>query len=122
MMNQNLKIALGAFITWLIPLVVSFGLYNPETNIYLPNYLGFKLIMALLAAVTCFMTMRWISKSHALTPAVPATYIVLNSVLDLIVLVGAFKMPSMVWATTIFPIYVLVFAAIYLMIKRQTLN
>jgi hypothetical protein len=121
-MNPNLKIALGAFLTWLIPLVVSFALYNPETKIYVPNYPGFKFIMALLAAITCFMTMRWISKSHALTPAVPTAYIVINSVLDLIVLVGAFKMPSMVWATTIFPIYVLVFIGIYLLANRRALN
>jgi hypothetical protein len=104
--------------TWLLPLVVSFGLYNPETKIYLPNYFGFKLIMALLAAIACLLTLRWISKKQVLTPAVPITYIALNSILDLIVLVGAFKMALTFWLMTVFPIYVFVFASIYLFAKR----
>jgi uncharacterized membrane protein YedE/YeeE len=78
MTSSNLKIVLGAFITWLVPFVVSFGLYNPETKIYLPSYIGFKVIMALLAATTCFFSLRWISKNQVLTPAVPTTFIVLN--------------------------------------------
>jgi hypothetical protein len=118
MMSSSSKIALGAFATWLIPLVVSFGLYNPETKIYLPNYFGFKFIMALLAAATAFLTMRWMSRHQVLTPTVPTAYVVVNSALDLLVLVAVLKMPSTFWATTVFPIYILVFGIIYLIVRR----
>jgi hypothetical protein len=118
MTRSSLKIVLGAFVTWLLPLVVSFALYDNETKIYFPNYIGFKLIMALLAAMTCFLTMRWISKNHVLTPKVPSAYIVLNSFMDLLVLVGAFKMSSTAWATTVLPMYVLIFGLIFLIVRR----
>jgi hypothetical protein len=118
MTSSKLKIVLGAFITWLVPLAVSFGLYNPETKIYLPNYLGFKIIMAVIAAITCFLTLRWLAKTQKLTPVVPAAYTALNSVLDVILLVGLLKMPVVIWVTTVFPIYVLVFGAIYGVAKR----
>lgn len=117
-MSSNLKTVLGAFLTWLVPLVISFGLYNPETKAYLPNYVGFKLIMVLLAAAISFLTMRWISRHQVLTPIVPTAYVVLNSALDLLVLVGALKMSATFWATTVFPIYVLVFGMIYLIVRR----
>jgi predicted ABC-type exoprotein transport system permease subunit len=114
------RTALGAFFTWLVPLVVSFGLYDPVTQVYLPNYIGFKLMMAALAAMTCHLTMRWISMSQSLTTFDPVGYVVLNSVLDLIVLVAVFTMPLLTWATTIFPAYVLIFGAVYLNAKRNS--
>lgn len=118
MMSSSLKIVLGALITWLVPLVVSFGIYNPETQNYLPNYFGFKLIMALLAAATSLLTMRWISRHRVLTPTVPAAYVAINSALDLLVLIAVLKMPPTFWATTVFPVYILVFGIIYMMVKR----
>jgi hypothetical protein len=118
MTSSNLKTVLGAFATWLVPLVASFALYDNETKIYFPSFIGFKLIMALLAAIACFSTMRWISKSQVLTPMVPSAYIIINSFLDLLVLVGALKMSSTIWVTTVFPMYVLLFGVIYLIVRR----
>jgi hypothetical protein len=117
--GMNFKILLGAFFTWLVPLIVSFGLYDPTTNIYFPNFVGFKLIMVLLAAIACYFSMRWISKTQVLTVEVPTAYVVLNSILDLLVLVAAFKVPVSVWVTTVFPAYVLVFGIIYLIIAKR---
>lgn len=54
----TLRVGAGAFVTWLIPLLVSFALFNPQTQTYLPNYPGFKVIMAGLAAVICYATYR----------------------------------------------------------------
>lgn len=109
---------IGAFITWLIPLAVSFGLYDPATGVYLPNFLGFKLIMAALAAASAYATYRWIARQKPLEIGVPNTYLALNAVLDIILLVAMFGMPLLSWLTTIFPIYIVVFYAIYALLRR----
>jgi hypothetical protein len=116
--SSNFKIVLGAFVTWLVPLVASFGLYNPETKIYLPSYLGFKIIMATIAAITGFFTLSWLSKTQKLTPIVPITYLILNCGLDMGLLVGLLKMSAAMWATTVFPIYVFIFGALYWVARR----
>lgn len=109
---------IGAFITWLIPLAVSFGLFDPATGIYLPNFIGFKIIMAALAALSAYFTYRWIAQATPLRAGVPNTYLALNAILDLILLVAAFGMPFLSWLTTIFPIYVVVFYALYAWMRR----
>ena len=120
--RPNVRVLAGAFLTWLVPLLVSFGLYNPKTGVYIPNYLGFKLIMAALAAVACLMTYRWIAQKQPLNAAVPAIYLALNSVLDLILLVALFRMPLQSWLMTIFPIYVIVFFVIWLAVKTTAVR
>jgi hypothetical protein len=108
----------GAAVAWAIPLLASFGLFNPNTGAYLPNYPGFKLIMAVLAALCTFLSYRWIARSGGLTPGVPVTYLALNSLLDLAVLIAAFGMPVAVWGTTVFPVYVAVFVGLYFAMRR----
>jgi hypothetical protein len=107
----------GGFFTWLIPLLVSFGLYNPKTGVYVPSYWEFKLIMAAVAAVACIATYRWIERKQQLSSTVPAAYLALNSVLDLILLVALFGMPFQDWLITVFPIYVTVFFVIWFYVK-----
>jgi uncharacterized membrane protein (DUF373 family) len=114
-----LKVSIGALITWILPLLLSFGLYNPETKIYIPSYIGFKVIMALTAAFVCYFTMRWISKKQQLGSSSPAIYLALNSALDLFLLVYLFAMPIMFWVTTIFPVYVIVFFGAFFIVRRS---
>jgi hypothetical protein len=103
----------GALITWLLPMLLSFGLYDPETKIYVPSYIGFKITMALTAATVAFLTMRWISKKELVSAKVPAIYVAVNSLLDIFVLVLLFAMPFMFWTMTVFPIYVVVFCVTF---------
>jgi hypothetical protein len=112
-----LKTLSAAFVTWLVPLLLSFGLYTPETKIYFPNYTGFKLIMAAVVAIVAFATMRWLARKQALSDKTPPLYIGVNSALDLILLVMTLAMPFAFWVTTILPIYVLVFYVAYFVVK-----
>ncbi len=119
MIGSNIKIVLGAFVTWLVPLVISFGLYDPETKIYLPTYVVFKSIMAIIAAITCFLTLLQLSKTQRLTPSVPAVYVAVNSGLDLALLVGLLNMSLALWATTVLPFYVVIFLVTFWAVKRK---
>ena len=118
MNDVNGRTLIGAVVTWLFPLVVSFALYDPQTGAYYPSYTGFKIIMALLAALTCFATYRWIRARRPLTAGTAATYVAANSVLDLVLLVAVFGVPFLVWAATIFPVYVIVFFGLYFLMSR----
>jgi hypothetical protein len=118
MLDLRQQTIAGAAVTWLVPLLASFGLFNPSTGAYLPNYLGFKLIMAALAALCTLLSYRWIARSGGLTPGMPATYLVANAALDLAVLVIAFGMPVTVWASTVLTVYVAIFVGLYFMMRR----
>lgn len=118
----RMRVAFGAFLTWLVPLLVSFGLYNPKTGVYIPNYWVFKLMMAALAAVVCIATYRWIARIQHLSAMVPTAYLALNSILDLLLLVALFGMPFQDWLMTIFPIYVIVFFLIWLALKSAAVR
>jgi hypothetical protein len=118
-----LRATIGAVITWGLPLLLSFGLYNPETKIYVPSYIGFKFIMALASAAITYVTMRWVSNKQTLRYSTLVIYVGLNSALDLLLLVGLFEMPIFFWATTVLPIYVGVFGVVYIFVLRnQTIN
>lgn len=106
---KNLNLYTSAFISWIVPLFISFFLINPTTKEYLPNFWSFKVIMlVVLGSLTYFLYKRLNSKDSGKVQ-IASTFIIVNSVLDLIVLVGFFGISILTWATTIWPIYVIVF-------------
>lgn len=119
MFDLSRRSIVSAFIIWIVPLAVSFGLYNPQTGVYVPSYLGFKAIMALLGAIAAWFCYRWVAKAQPLTWGVPNTVVAVNAVLDMLLLVLAFGMPLSAWLSTILPIYVVVYYGVYLFVARR---
>ena len=119
MLDLSPRALVAALIIWIVPLAVSFGLYNPQTDVYIPNYWGFKLIMAALGGVTAWFCYRWLARSQPLTIGVPNTVIAVNAVLDLLLLVMTFGMPLSNWALTILPIYLVVYYGIWWWLARR---
>ena len=109
----------GAFITWLLPLFLSFGLFDPDTQTYVPSFAGFKVIMTLTSAAVTFFTYRWIARDRSLVWGMAAEYLAVNSILDVLVLIMLFKVPIATWLMTILPIYILVFFAIMASFLRR---
>jgi len=120
MPRVNLRTLTGAFLTWLIPLIASFGLYDPATGSYVPGFLGFKIIMAVLAGASTFFTYRWITRQHTLAWSTAGFYLIVNSLLDVVVLILMFRMPPTEWLTTILPLYLLVFFGILAIMRGKT--
>ena len=108
--NNTLKLWGMAFVSWVIPLAVSFLLFNPNTREYLPNYPVFKIIMAIvLFVVTYWLFMRLHTEMKESKWKVSAVFLVTNIVLDLIVLVGVLAMSLSTWVLTVLPFYVVAF-------------
>lgn len=108
----------GALITWLVPLFVSFGLFDPATQSYVPSFAGFKVIMTLTAAAVTFFTYRWIARHRSLVWGTAAVYLAINSLLDVLVLILLFKVPIKTWLMTILPVYTFVFFAMMAFFQR----
>ncbi|OYU03469.1 MAG: hypothetical protein CFE36_01565 [Sphingomonadaceae bacterium PASS1] len=113
---------IGAFITWLVPLFVSFGLFDPATQFYVPGFVGFKIIMILTVAAVTFFTYCWIARHRPLVWGMAAVYLAINSLLDLLVLILLFKVPIESWLMTILPIYIVIFFAIMASFQRRALG
>jgi hypothetical protein len=109
----------GSFITWLIPMSVSFVLYNPANQFYYPNFIGFKIIMATVAACATYFTYRWIARHRSLGWSVATVYLVVNAALDMLVIILLFKMPLAFWLATILPVYLVVFFAMMAYLLRS---
>jgi hypothetical protein len=118
MFQIDFRVISGAFITWLIPMSVSFGLYNPATQSYYPNFIGFKIIMATVAACATFFTYRCIARHRSLGWSVAIVYLLVNTALDVLVIILLFKMPFAFWFTTIMPVYLIVFFAMIAFLLR----
>ena len=104
------KTYLFAFLTWFIPMLVSMFMYNKETNSYLPNIPVFKTVMLALLFTLTYLFFKQVSKSDKTKwTSIAFLFTVICSVLDMIVLIGLFKMEIQMWAITIFPFYLLSF-------------
>lgn len=68
-----------AFITWLLPLFLSFGLFDPDTQTYVPSFAGFKVIMTLTSAAVTFFTYRWIARDRSLVWGMAAEYLAVHT-------------------------------------------
>jgi len=117
--DLRLRALAVAFFVWLVPLIVSFGLYNPDTRVYLPNFAMFKLIMAGLAFLTTGLGYAWLKRSGPLGIATANTVLATSVVFDLILLVAIFGMPVSYWLLTVLPVYLLVFYGLLAFMRRS---
>lgn len=110
-MNFKGKTYLYAVLTWLIPIVVSFFMYDPKTNQYLPNIPVFKSVMIALTSLLAYYFFRKIKATDTGSPwyAYAILFVVVCSLLDFAVLLTVFKVAFSVWAMAIFPVYIIVF-------------
>lgn len=107
------KLWLSAFLAWLVPLVISFFLFNPQTREYIPNFLSFKVIMAVvLLAITWFLYMRLRNEMKSSKWQVSIVFLLVSVVFDLIVLVWLLAMPFATWLLTVLPLYIVIFFGI----------
>ncbi len=113
LIDTRKKVLTGAFISWLLPLFVSFFLVNPQTKQYLINFWLFKILMASLLAGVVYYFFSKLKKSHQLKIQTAHTFFLFNFLADLIVLIGLFKMDLYSWISTIVTIYLLVIYGTY---------
>jgi hypothetical protein len=107
------KIIGFSFLSWIIPFAVSIFMVNPVTGEYLPNFVIFKVVMLLLLSTITYYSYINIKKFGGLTIKVPNTFLAVNSIMDILVLMLAFQIPLSIWFITILPIYFIVFYGIY---------
>lgn len=118
-LNFNAIVLGGAIAAWIVPMFVSFFMIDPVTMEYLPNETVFKITMILSSAVVTFLFFRKIKSRGILQVQVSHTFLLVNIVLDILFLMGALGMPVTEWATTVLPMYIVVFYGGYLYFKRN---
>jgi DMSO reductase anchor subunit len=89
---------------------------DPVTKAYLPNEIVFKLVMFLLLAVIVYVSAKKLTstwKENALI------FSGINVLLDVIVLIMVFKMPTTEWLYTILPIYIVCFIGGFYLLRNK---
>lgn len=118
---DNSKMALlGGFVSWFVPLFVSFFLVDPETKAYLINFWLFKTLMASLLGAVVYFFFNKLIKRHSLNLATANTFVAVNILGDLLVLIAIFKMDLINWLTTIVPIYLVVVYGLFSVMKKRS--
>jgi hypothetical protein len=107
--STNKKVLGFSFLAWIVPFVVSIFMVDPVTKEYLPNFTIFKAVMFVILAVVTYGLYTSLKKVQLLTIATPNTFLLVNILLDLFVLILAFQIPILVWVTTVLPVYLIVF-------------
>jgi uncharacterized membrane protein YdbT with pleckstrin-like domain len=111
---------LRAVVTWLVPFVVSGLMYDPDTKGFLPNFAVFKIVMVTTLIAVTVPIYIWLKPSHRCSrSSIASTFLVVNIVLDIVVLVMVLKVPFLVWLLSILPIYLLVFYSLARLISIQ---
>lgn len=118
MLNFSAIVLGGAIAAWIVPMFVIFFMIDPVTMEYLPNETVFKITMILLSAIVTFLFFRKIKSRGILQAQVPHTFLLVNVVLDILILMGALGMPFTEWVTIVFPMYLVVFYGGYLYLKK----
>jgi hypothetical protein len=117
--SVNKMVLGGALIAWIVPMLVSFFMIDPETQAYLPNELVFKATMIAISAAVTFFFFNKLKKMNLLQVQVPHTFLIINVLLDIAVLIGVFAMPFTEWVTTVFPAYIVIFYGLYYLLKNK---
>jgi hypothetical protein len=121
--SKNTKVYIFSLVTWLVPFVVSLFLVNPQTKEYYPNYIGFKLIMfVILSSITYLLMKKILAKKHESKWKVANTFLLVNIIVDLALLVGLFGVTFVSWLTTILPVYIVVFYGVEHLLHKKNHN
>lgn len=117
--KQFCFLLLSGFIIWLIPLLVSFGMYNQNGQLMV-DYWIFKVVMVLVATITSVFTLRRYYKHFKSDWKFNSIVILgVNVLLDLIVLVGVLKMDWLFYLYSVVPVYILFISLTNFLISKQ---
>lgn len=108
----------GAVTAWIVPMFVSFFMIDPVTMEYLPNEMIFSVTMILLSAIVTFLFFKKIKSRGMMQVQIPHTFLFVNVVLDILILISSFGMPFTEWVTTVFPSYIVVFYGLYFYLRK----
>lgn len=115
----NREVIIASFIIWFIPFFVSMFLVNPDTKEYYPSFYSFKIIMFLLAFIISYYFYSKFSKNNIFSIKIPNTILLINSILDILILIILFNMNISEWLFQIFPLYVLAFYSLFYFFKTK---
>lgn len=108
-------------VSWLVPFLVSMFLINPETKETIISPVLFKSLMLVILALITVFGYRKILNISPLTIQTPNTFLAINIVFDLVVLVTLLSVPFQVWLLTVLPIYLLVFYGAFLLMRKYAI-
>ncbi len=97
--------------------ICQFFLVDPETKVTIINPILFKVLMIVIVTIITFYGYSKINTKTGISIQTSNTFLALNFLLDIVVLIVLFSVPFMVWATTILPVYILVFYGVCFIIK-----
>lgn len=108
-------------VSWFVPFLVSMFLINPETKETIISPVLFKSLMLVILALITVFGYRKILIISPLTIQTPNTFLAINIVFDLVVLVTLLSVPFQVWLLTVLPIYLLVFYGAFLLMRKYAI-
>jgi hypothetical protein len=117
-LKSYLPTLLKSVLIWVIPVVISFVFYD-QTGKLTGNFWVFKIAMVLTLLTTIYFCFRKFYKTHSNWLQTSGIIIGVSLILDIIVLVGLFKMPFGDWLLQVFPLYLICIPTInYLLAKK----
>jgi uncharacterized membrane protein len=109
---------LKSMLVWVIPMAIGFGFYD-QTGKLTTNFWVFKITMVLTLLTITYLCFRKFYKTHSNWIQTSGIIIAINVILDIIVLVGLFKMPFGDWLFQVAPLYLICVPAVnYLLAKK----
>jgi hypothetical protein len=108
-----------AALSWFVPFFVSIFLIDPETKMPIIDPILFKVIMVVILAAITFYAYNKIKAKIGMYIQTANTFLAVNIVLDMAILVGLLGVPFVTWIATVLPVYILVFYGMYFIIKRH---
>lgn len=108
MISKLLRADLYAFGMWLVPFVISIFFYNQDGDLIVDFWI-FKVAMVIVGFISFYFLAQLYLKGEQVFNWITFSVIavVVNSILDLIVLVGFLQMPPIDWLIQIFPVYLI---------------
>jgi hypothetical protein len=117
-LKSYLPTILKSILIWVIPMVIGFGFYD-QTGKLTCNFWVFKIGMVLTLLTTIYFCFRKFYKTHSNWLQTSGIIIGVSLILDIIVLVGLFKMPFGDWLLQVVPLYLICISTInYLLAKK----
>jgi hypothetical protein len=115
--STNIKVWWQAVVFWVVVFLASAVFVNPNSGeVVINNYL-FHFIMFVFATLLLYFIFRYYTKIGLFELKTFYTFILVNVVLDLIVLVGFSLVSITEWLTLIFPAYILGSLVVWKLLK-----
>lgn len=115
--STNFKVWSLAVLFWVVVFVASSVFVNPDTGAVVINNYLFHLIMFLFSTLLLYFVFKYYKKIGLFELKTFYTFILVNVVLDLVVLVGFSLVSITEWLTLILPAYILGSLVVYKLLK-----